>query len=185
MNFKEIAFLLRGSQYDKNVRLINYFKKYSKGVGTVAATKDLYFSMLDKSLDKASGNGDANWIEKPNRGIATPNFIKEWILHIGFEGLLEYFSKSTLRDAFGCLYKSELIYMDNFNRVYMKYPVNNKMLSPKFAAVAILSAKKKSKNILNESESEKTEKEDVKKNVDKKENKEYNEYDWDNLKEGV
>lgn len=145
-NFKEIAHLLRISHGEDFVNIIQFFKFRNKGVGTILATKDLYFSLLDKTLDKKSSDGDAYWIKKP-KGTVRVDLIADWIKEINLEHLLLYSSKTTLRNAFGCLHKSGLLHIDEFNRVFIKYPVDGKMLSPKFAAVAILSKKKKDKKV--------------------------------------
>lgn len=141
-NFKEINHILRTHQNEKFVNIISFFKNKNKGLGTILATKDLYFSLLDKVLNKKDGDGDAFWLPKPKNGLSRPESIYSWLSVIDLVYLTQYSSKTTLKNAFSCLYKSGLIYIDEYNRIHIKYPVDGKFLSPKFAAIAILSKKK-------------------------------------------
>lgn len=144
INFKEVSFLLRQSQYLKDVNLAAHIKKHSKTKGAAVATRILYFALLDQSLNKQDGNDDANWIIKP-KSFALADATQDWMIEIGLEGLFEYFQKSTYKDALQSLKKSGLIFVDKRNSIHIKYPINNNMLSPKFAFISILSQKKKAK----------------------------------------
>lgn len=145
-NFKEMSHLLRVSQNEDFVNIVDFFRLHAKGVGTILATKDMYFSLLDKLLSKKNGTGDAYWIIKP-KGMSKGILIYKWLEDIGLGYLIQYSSKTTLRNAFNCLYKSGLFTIDEFNRLHIKYPVDGKLLSPKFAATAILAKKKKKKDL--------------------------------------
>lgn len=144
INFKEVAFLLRQSQNIESVNLIGHLKKHSKTKGIICAAQLLYFSLLDKSLNMPDGNNDANWIIKP-KSFALPNAIRDWMVEIELEYLLEYFAKSTYKDGLIVLKKSGLIFVDQRNSIHIKFPVSGKMLSPKFAFISILSQKKRAK----------------------------------------
>lgn len=179
INFKEVAFLLRQSQYLESVNLAKHIKKHCKTKGARAATKILYFTLLDQSLNKPNGEDDANWIVKP-KSFALADATKDWIIEIGLEGLFEYFQKSTYRDALQSLKKSGLIFVDQRNSIHIKYPIDNNMLSPKFAFISILSQKKKAKEKCSNKEKE----------LDKDGEKEYNtetenvigsEIDWSSM----
>lgn len=163
INFKEVAFLLRQSQYLESVNLAKHIKKHCKTKGARAATKILYFALLDQALNKPNGIDDANWIVKP-KSFALPDAIKEWIIKIKLDGLFEYFQKSTYKDSLQSLRKAGLIFVDNRNSIHIKYPINNNMLSPKFAFISILSQKKKLKEKCSNEE----------KDLDKDSEKEYN-----------
>lgn len=161
-NFKEISHLLRVSQDKEFVKIIDFFKLNNSGVGTILATKDMYFTLLDKLLNKESGKGDAYWVMKPS-GTSKGNLIYKWLCDINLDYLVQYSSKTTLRRAFSCLHKSGLLHIDKYNRLHIKYPVDGKLLSPKFAATAILAKKKKAldekqkEGVLSESEDQEQE----------------------------
>lgn len=134
-DYEKICFLLKKAQHYKSIRLIDYFKKHEKGAGTILASNIFYFTLLDKIVMKDIGQ---NWIIKPKGGLTVNKSIKEWLEQINCNFLLEYSSISTLRTVLVSFNKCELIHIDQYNRMFIKYPVDGVLLSPGAAAKEIL-----------------------------------------------
>lgn len=125
-------FLLKNNQYQERVNLIKHFKSNITGTGTVLFANLFYFTLLEKSLDSKD-----YWLEPPTV-FTMLDSTKEWVKIIKCESLLKYVSISTLRNVLVSFKKSGLIKVDERNRLFLMYPINNNMLSIEEAAKTLM-----------------------------------------------
>lgn len=127
----KVYFLLKNNQYQEKTNLIEHFKKNIKGSGTISFANIFYFTLLEESLKNSN---TSNWLEPPCHGFTGLESVREWIKIIKCESLLKYVSISTLRNVLVSFKKSGLIKIDERNRMFLMYPINNNMLSIEEAA---------------------------------------------------
>lgn len=127
----KIYFLLKENQYQEKINLIEHFKKNIKGSGTISFANIFYFTLLEESL---KNNNVSNWLEPPRHGLTGLKSVMDWLKLINCESLLKYASISTIRNVLVSFKKSGLIKIDERNKLFLKYPINNKMLSIEEAA---------------------------------------------------
>ena len=115
-----------------------------KGSGARAATLMLYKRLVLFATNSAN---DQRWIVKP-LSIKKISDVEAWLqdtskIGICSSDLLNFFKPSTYRDSLVFLVKEGLVTIDRFNRMHVKYPFDGKMLSLKYAEVAMKSSLKK------------------------------------------
>ena len=115
-----------------------------KGSGARAATLMLYKRLV---LFASNTANEQRWIVKP-LSIKKITDVEDWLkdtskIGISSSDLLNFFKPSTFRDSLVFLVKEGFVTIDRFNRMHVKYPFDGKMLSLKYAEVAIKSSLKK------------------------------------------
>lgn len=140
-SIKEVAHLLELHSGPKHSNLHELLKSEIKGAGTLMSARTLYFRLVNIALDSKDGQ---RWIIKPKSGLSRPESIREWMEEdIESSDLLDFCSASTIRNVMKSFISIGLIHIDRYNRMHIGFPINGKILSLNYAAVALKSSFKK------------------------------------------
>jgi len=110
------------------------------------SAKILYIRLLSKSVDTGEGQ---RWMLKPKHGVSRAKSIEQWLSNdrgvtaMNSKDLLGYYRPSTYRDALSIMIESGLVIVDDFNRMFLKYPIGEKLLSLEYAVKSIKASYRK------------------------------------------
>lgn len=118
------------------------------------SAKILYTRILARSIDTKSKQ---RWILKPKNGVSRAESIEKWLSDdepsaMCSKDLLSFYRPSTYRDALAILISSKLIFIDEFNKMFLSYPVDGKLLSLEYAVKSIKASYRKYSEEENEEE---------------------------------
>ena len=121
------------------------------------SAKLLYIRLLARSVDTIK---EQRWILRPKHGISRAKSIEQWLSNedgassMMSKDLLRYYRPSTYRDSLSILIDSGLVIIDDFNRMFLRYPIRKKLLSLEYAIKAIKASYRKDSNEENEDSNE-------------------------------